>query len=332
MSTLRADKKFHRVIREFYDGKLKSNGKKIVDEKQAIAIAFSEARKISPRYKIKKYNNGTKIKIDNTTQLIFDDAWQKYLDYLASPQTQNLLFEQWLQRDPIGLSYNKRLANIMRSEPHAMNEPRMNQRGSKIIGNSHDDGGVPGIIRETQQPIEVEGDELIITKGVAQSDKTVICAGHPEGVASRLNEMHDGNKISNQPGECKEIKMKNGKKIKSHINSSKNERIERMILRDNKLKNTKKMAYGEKIELTPDDKLIKINEEENFSIVCFLKKSNFSNLKVFKSNNICIYKSQENLIQFLDEYGIHYTEFDNEEEFSNWLENQLPNRIKNKIQ
>jgi hypothetical protein len=39
--------KFHRVMREFADGKLRSSdGKVVKDRDQALAIAFSEARRL----------------------------------------------------------------------------------------------------------------------------------------------------------------------------------------------------------------------------------------------------------------------------------------------
>lgn len=63
-----ADKKFHKVLREYESGKLKSNGKKVTEKNQALAIAFSEARKRNKKYKLQ---SGAKIKVDNTLQLVF---------------------------------------------------------------------------------------------------------------------------------------------------------------------------------------------------------------------------------------------------------------------
>lgn len=46
----KSEKKFQRVMHEFGQGELKSHGKKVTDQKQALAIAFSEARKVYPNY------------------------------------------------------------------------------------------------------------------------------------------------------------------------------------------------------------------------------------------------------------------------------------------
>lgn len=46
-----AGAKFQKVMREFESGNLSSSdGEKVKDKKQALAIAFSEARKISPNF------------------------------------------------------------------------------------------------------------------------------------------------------------------------------------------------------------------------------------------------------------------------------------------
>lgn len=224
----RADKKFHRVLREYYRNELfSSNGKRVTDRERAIAIAFSEARKIDPRYHITKHANGTKIKIDNTLQIVFEDAWQHYLNYIASTRenTKPLSFEQWLRTTPDGLKYNKRMAQLIRYNEIIV-EPQMNERGTKISNNDkhrggkirghlHRNGGVRAVIVDTKRPVELELDELVITKGVARADEDVVCTGKPEGIASRLNERYNGDKISNKNATChlkKEI-MERGKKI-----------------------------------------------------------------------------------------------------------------------
>lgn len=342
----KADKKFHKVVKEFYDGKLKSSsGKRVRDEKQAIAIAFSEARTIDPKYHVKKYSNGAKIIIlDNATQLIFESA---YKDYIESKYKEP--FDEWLFFTAKGNKYLKRFAEIANSEANLTIEPQLNERGAKISNNSehgggkldgeyHTNGGIRAIIKETKKPVEVENEELIVTKGVAQSKKEFICSGHPEAIVSELNIIHDGDKISDKQATChlKQEIMERGKKIKSHLENIKTKRIQSMIIRDNELKNKQKMERGAKIEIVPTDIILKINEPKEFEIVKFLTKKDYSFLKIFKTNDICIYIGQpmeiENFSNFLDKYGIHYTEFDNEEELSNWLENQLPKRIQNKLQ
>lgn len=52
--TSKSEKKFQRVMHEFGQGELKSHDKKVTDQKQALAIAFSEARKVYPNYGMMK--------------------------------------------------------------------------------------------------------------------------------------------------------------------------------------------------------------------------------------------------------------------------------------
>jgi len=47
---MKAEQKFKKVMHEFAQGKLESNGKPVTDQKQALAIAFSEARKVDSDY------------------------------------------------------------------------------------------------------------------------------------------------------------------------------------------------------------------------------------------------------------------------------------------
>lgn len=50
MKNAAAQNKFEKVMHEFGQGELKSHGKQVTDHKQALAIAFSEARNIDPNY------------------------------------------------------------------------------------------------------------------------------------------------------------------------------------------------------------------------------------------------------------------------------------------
>ena len=53
--TDKAKEKFHKVMSEHAAGKLKSSsGDKVTDQAQAVAIAFSEARKVDPNCRLKK--------------------------------------------------------------------------------------------------------------------------------------------------------------------------------------------------------------------------------------------------------------------------------------
>lgn len=322
----RADKKFHKVLKEFENGELRSQGKRVTDKKQALAIAFSEARHVDKNYKPQKFANGAKI--DNTLQTIFEDAWVKYIDFKnkTNEGRKKISFDEWLHTTNEGQKYFSRIAQIIQSEHDLTDNPIMSARGMKASGKSHANGGIEAIIVETQQPVEIEGGELIITKDVDKLPD-VVCEGNPEAIASEINEMGGGNKISNEHATChlKNEIMKHGKKIQSHI-------IEQKIKREQLLKNKTKMEYGAKI--SPSDTLIKVNETKSWAIIQFLFGWNFSEYKVFKYDDICIYrvnKDNEQMILNMDEYGIHYTEFDNEQELNEWLKNQLPQRIKNKI-
>lgn len=68
----KSEKKFQRVMHEFGQGELKSHGKKVTDQKQAVAIAFSEARKVYPNYGIMK--EAGEVKPTATKGLFYLDA------------------------------------------------------------------------------------------------------------------------------------------------------------------------------------------------------------------------------------------------------------------
>lgn len=338
-----AQQKFHRVLREYSNGELYSHdGKKVTNYKRAIAIAFSEARKYDKNFGASKHENGTKIKTDNTLQLIFEDAFQRYLIDKNSRLTniengkhdKLISFDEWLRTTTTGLKYNKRIAQLIRyDETH---EPIMNSRGTKLHGRSHARGGIAGINVDTNEPIEVEGGELIITKRIGKIKQHITCHGEAEGIASRLNVISGGDEISDAPATChlkqeimkrgKKIKkMENGNKIQSYIEQRKIENIEQKIQRENEMKNNE-------IESKSNDTIILINDDKSFAIVSYFENRDFSSLKIFKHNNICVYKSDNAIVNFLDKYEIHYTEFDNENEFNEYLKSQLPSRTRNKIQ
>lgn len=79
-SNNKADRKFQRVMHEFGHGKLKSHDQKVTDQKQAVAIAFSEARKVNPNYGMKMGEGGPtgeeleKIYKTGTSKQLWD-AW-----------------------------------------------------------------------------------------------------------------------------------------------------------------------------------------------------------------------------------------------------------------
>lgn len=67
--------------------------------------------------------------------------------------------------------------------------------GGYFDGPSHDNGGIKGVVKETGQPIEVEGGEVILNKRTIAMDKEVTVSGTPCEIASELNQMGGGVKI-----------------------------------------------------------------------------------------------------------------------------------------
>lgn len=57
--TTKSEKKFQKVMHEFGKGELKSHGKPVTDQRQALAIAYGEARKVYPNYGMMKKGGDT---------------------------------------------------------------------------------------------------------------------------------------------------------------------------------------------------------------------------------------------------------------------------------
>lgn len=103
-----SETKFRKVMHEYKQGKLLSHGKPVTDQKQAVAIAFSEARKVNQDYGMnnggktdKKYiinvgetydHSGGKAKVLRT----YEEDGKSMVDYefsndkIAKPETQTL--------------------------------------------------------------------------------------------------------------------------------------------------------------------------------------------------------------------------------------------------
>lgn len=58
MKNNKSERKFKKVMHEFGQGTLKSHGEPVTDQRQALAIAFSEARKEDPHYGMMKNGGG----------------------------------------------------------------------------------------------------------------------------------------------------------------------------------------------------------------------------------------------------------------------------------
>lgn len=83
----KSEKKFQKVMDEFGKGEFKSHDKPVKNQKQALAIAFSEARKIYPNYGIKREGGNTE---DKAVKAIF------YLDSIEDKTFPGYTFgEDW---------------------------------------------------------------------------------------------------------------------------------------------------------------------------------------------------------------------------------------------
>lgn len=54
--------------------------------------------------------------------------------------------------------------------------PAIKSRGGLLVGNSHDEGGIPAVVEDTE-PIEVEGGEAIINKKAVSKKGTKVRKG-----------------------------------------------------------------------------------------------------------------------------------------------------------
>lgn len=138
-----------------------------------------------------------------------------------------------------------------------------------------------------------------------------------------------------------DLKMKTGSKIKSHID---NRKIERMIIRENELKradNGMKVEDNDEqaaIELQQANEYILITEPEAYAIMQFVDNIELHEYEkavprfISKGNEICIYKYDQYLVDFLNKWGIHHVIYEHRDELMVYLKSLLPERIKNRIQ
>lgn len=77
----KADMKFQRVMHEFGKKKLTSHGTIVTDQKQALAIAFEEARKVNPSYAMKEGGAAPdsleKIYATGTSEQLWENGWDE---------------------------------------------------------------------------------------------------------------------------------------------------------------------------------------------------------------------------------------------------------------
>ena len=73
------------------------------------------------------------------------------------------------------------------------------KKGGLLKGDSHDDGGIKAIVTDTGQPVELEGEEVIINKKSMQDQTEYSVKGTPKEIASAINSV-DGNGVKFQEG------------------------------------------------------------------------------------------------------------------------------------
>lgn len=76
--------------------------------------------------------------------------------------------------------------------------------GGRLIGRSHKDGGIDGILRSTGEKILLEGNENVLTKKVNEIKDYYACVGTPGGIASSLNVIGEGVSFDDS-GSCRRI-------------------------------------------------------------------------------------------------------------------------------
>jgi hypothetical protein len=72
------------------------------------------------------------------------------------------------------------------------------KKGGYLVGKPHSEGGIKGINVDTNEPIEVEGGEVVITKPAVESQKTYELDGvpmKPRDILSKINSDHGGVKF-----------------------------------------------------------------------------------------------------------------------------------------
>ncbi|MCC6721763.1 MAG: hypothetical protein IT243_06130 [Bacteroidia bacterium] len=109
-------------------------------------------------------------------------------------------FKKWSDNDLTSLASeiinNNEEDAIIESENIIPSEINTNDgtKGGIVEGNTHEDGGVPAIIKETDTPIEVEKDETVINATSMKDEDTYTVTGTPIQIASAINAI-DGNGV-----------------------------------------------------------------------------------------------------------------------------------------
>ena len=73
------------------------------------------------------------------------------------------------------------------------------KKGGLLKGKSHDEGGIKAVVTDTGQPVELEGEEVIINKKSMQDQTEYSVKGTPKEIASAINSV-DGNGVKFEEG------------------------------------------------------------------------------------------------------------------------------------
>jgi len=93
------------------------------------------------------------------------------------------------------------------------------KKGGYLVGKPHSEGGIKAIVTDTNQPIEVEGGEVIITKPAVESARKYNFEGKemtPKEIMSKLNSDHGGVSFK-KGGEIKKKKYNTGGEISNEL-------------------------------------------------------------------------------------------------------------------
>jgi len=77
--------------------------------------------------------------------------------------------------------------------------------GGFFEGNSHEKGGIPGVIRANGKRIEIEGGEVILDVNSMNINDRYYCMGTPRQIASELNELGGSGVSFAKNGKCYKI-------------------------------------------------------------------------------------------------------------------------------
>jgi len=85
------------------------------------------------------------------------------------------------------------------------------KKGGLLVGNSHDNGGIQAIVTDDNRPVELEGEEVILTKKAMNDTGVYMVKGTPKEIASYLNhEVGDGVAFADSPDYAKKMFKKGG--------------------------------------------------------------------------------------------------------------------------